>query len=212
MLTARRGLRWRRFAARPSVSSSVSVHRVVRAGKVRSEVRWREHGLNRSRLFDRRKDAEAFDAELKRRRQLGPLALQQLTARNGPTLGEWIAERWAPEHAASLAQSTRDPYASVYGVHIGPWLDHVPLRELTVATLRVWQTERIKAGVSPGTIHKCRTVLSSILRHAAESEVIPANPLSLVRAPRSEHRDVVQPLSPTTVERLRGRCGIPNPE
>ncbi len=189
----------------------MSVHRVVRGGRPCSEVRWRESGQQRSRLFDRRKDAEAFDAELKRRRQLGSLALQQLTVRGGPTLGQWVAERWAPEHVATLAQSTRDRYASVYSVHIGPRLDGVPLRELTVSTLRAWQTERIKAGVGPGTIHKCRTVLSSILRHAAESEAIPANPLSLVRSPKSEHRDAVVPLPPARVEKIREVIRNPPP-
>lgn len=176
---------------------------MVRAGKVTWEVRWREYGRQCSRTFDRRRDAEAFNVDLKRRRQLGPLALQQLTIRGGPTLGQWIEERWAPEHAAMLAQSTRERYAAAYGVHIAPWLDEVPLRELTVSRLRAWQTEQIRAGVSPGTIHKCRTVLSSVLRHAAESEAIPANPLSLVRAPKSKHREAVQPLSPATVEKLR---------
>jgi len=189
----------------------VSVHRVVQRGQVRSVVRWREHGQNRSRAFHRRKDAEAFDAELKRRRQLGSLALQQLTERKGPTLGEWIAERWAPEHAATLAQSTRDRYAGVYSVHIAPWLNDVSLRELSVAALRAWQTERLKAGVGPDTIHKCRTVLSSILRHAAESEAIPANPLSLVRAPKPKQRDAVQPLPPAAVEKVRALMRDPPP-
>lgn len=189
----------------------MSVHRVVRGGRVCAEVRWREHGQNRSRLFDRRKDAEAFDRELKRRRQLGPLAMQQLTVRGGPTLGQWITERWGPEHAATLAPSTRERYANAYAVHIAPWLDDVPLQEITVAALRAWQTERIRAGVGPGSIHKCRTVLSSILRHAAESEVIAANPLSLVRAPKSGQKDAVQPLSPATVERVRALMRNPPP-
>jgi integrase len=181
----------------------VSVLRVVRAGKVCWEVRWREHERHRSRLFGRRADAQAFEAELKRRRRLGPLALQQLTERSGPTLDQWIAERWAPEHASTLAHSTRERYANVYTVHIAPWLDTVPIGEITVARLRAWQAERIKAGVSPGTIHKARTLLSSVLRHAAESEAIPGNPLVLVRAPKGAHREAVEPLAPVTVERIR---------
>lgn len=42
-----------------------------------------------------------------------------------------------------------------------------------------------------------------MLRHAAEAEAIPANPLALVRAPRAEHREQVRPLAPATVERIR---------
>jgi hypothetical protein len=32
--------------------------------------------------------AQTFDAELRRRRQLGALAVQQITTRGGPTLGQ----------------------------------------------------------------------------------------------------------------------------
>jgi integrase len=41
------------------------------------------------------------------------------------------------------------------------------------------------------------------MRHAAESEAIPGNPLSLVRAPRPTHRDAVEPLSPAEIEAIR---------
>jgi len=65
--------------------------------------------------------------------------------------------------------------------------------------------------VSPGTVHKCRTFLSSVLRHAAESEAIPGNPLSLVRPPKTSHRDAVQPLAPATVEAIRRTLLDPPP-
>ena len=91
------------------------------------EVRWRENGANRSRTFTLKRDADAWDREVARRKQLGPLAVRQLTARGGPTMGQWITERWAPEHAVTLDPSTRERYAEVYGVHIAPWLDDVPL-------------------------------------------------------------------------------------
>jgi integrase len=182
----------------------MSVHATTRTdGRRAYEVRWREHGRNRSRTFSLRKDADAWDREVSRRRQLGSLALQQLTSRGGPALGEWISERWAPEHGVTLEQSTRERYANAYAVHIGPWLDEVPLNQITVAVLRGWQAALIKDGVSPGTIHKCRTFLSSVLRHAAESEAIPGDPLSLVRAPKARPKDAVVPLSPITVERIR---------
>jgi integrase len=102
-----------------------------------------------------------------------------------------------------LADSTRNRYAEVYSVHVAPWLDDVPLGQFGAPLLSGWQAALIKAGVSPGTIHKARTLLSSVLRHAAENGAIMANPLSLVRAPRSVPRDAVQPLSPAVVERIR---------
>jgi integrase len=181
----------------------MSVERVARkAGGHAYCVRWREHGRNRSRTFDRKPDAEAWDREVKRRCQLGPLAVEQLTDRS-VTLGEWIVERWTPEHGVTLERSTRTRYADVHALHIAPTLDDVPLNGLTVGVLRRWQARLIAEGMKPGTVHKCRTFLSSVLRHAAEAEAIPANPLALVRAPRAEHREQVRPLAPVTVERVR---------
>ena len=174
-------------------------------------VRWREAGRQHERKFELKRDADAFDREIKRRHQFGPLGVQHLTARGGPTLDQWIEQRWAPEHAATLAQSTRERYANVYKCHVWPTLGDTPLAQLTVARLRAWQAALIKADVSPGTIHKCRTFLSSVLRHAAESEAIPGNPLSLVRPPKANHRDAVRPLSPLTVEAIRSMLLNPPP-
>lgn len=181
----------------------MSVHRRTDSGgRTRYQVKWRENGRQRSRTFDRKKDAESFEIEVRRRQQLGPLAVQQLTSR-GPTLDQWIAARWTPEHAAGLERSTRARYADVYRLHVAADLGGLPLGEITVGTLRAWQARLASAGVSAGTIQKARTFLSSVLRHAAESEAIPANPIALVRPPKSEHRDAVKPLAPASVERLR---------
>src|SRR5437588_9256400 len=177
---------------------------------MRWEARWREGTQHRSRIFDRRVDASAWDAETRRRRQLGPLALSHLT-RPTPTLGEWIQQRWVPERAATLEQSTRSRYDSAYRRHIEPWLDHVPLNELTVGRLRTWQVTLLDAGVSPVSIQKARTLLSSVLRHAAEAEAISGNPLSLVRAPKADQRDRVRPLAPSTVEMIRRVMLAPRP-
>jgi integrase len=186
----------------------MSVERITRKSGARVyRVRWREHGRNRARSFDRKPDAEAWDREVKRRHQLGPLAVQQLTER-GATLAEWIIERWTPEHGAMLALSTRASYAAVHGRHIAPYLDALPLREITVSVLRRWQATLIAAGVGHAAIMRARAVLSSVLRHAAESEAIPANPLTLVRAPRAPHRDQTRPLAPLDVERIRARLGL----
>jgi hypothetical protein len=42
-----------------------------------------------------------------------------------------------------------------------------------------------------------------VLRHAAENGAIMANPLSVVRSPRSAPRDAARPLAPAVVERIR---------
>jgi len=127
------------------------------------------------------------------------------------TLDQWVVRRWGPEHCETLEQATRDRYASSYKLHIYPWLGDVPLGELTVARLREWQAVRLSGGASADMVIKARTVLSSILTHAAESEAIPANPLLIVRPPTAAHREAVKPLSPLQVERLRAVMLAPMP-
>ena len=167
----------------------MSVHVVDKHGRRAYVVRWREgagdSSRQRSRTFARRGDAAAWDTEIQRRKRLGPIALEQLT-HTGPTLGDWIADHWAPEHGEQLEVKTRLRYASSYEVHIEPWLGHLTLQELTVGRLRTW-----------------RTFVGSVLRHAAESEAIPGNPLSLVRPPRLPQEDDVVPLPPRLIELLR---------
>ena len=184
----------------------MSVHVVDKHGRRAYVVRWREgagdSSRQRSRTFARRGDAAAWDTEIQRRKRLGPIALEQLT-HTGPTLGGWITDHWAPEHGEQLEVKTRLRYASSYEVHIEPWLGHLTLQELTVGRLRTWQAERLKDGVSPHSIMKARTFIGSVLRHAAESEAIPGNPLSLVRPPRLPQEDDVVPLPPRLIELLR---------
>ena len=188
----------------------MSVHPITKPGEkrpFRHEVRWRENGKQRARRFRLKGDADAWDLEVTRRQQLGgTLAVQHLTVK-GATLNTWIVERWGPQHGVNLEQSTRDRYAIAYKIHVEPWLGHLPLQELTVGRLREWQAQLTAAGVTAKSIRKARTFLSSVLRHAAESEAIQANPLSLVRAPKLPHTDAAIALSPRQVERLRRLLG-----
>ncbi|MGO8905636.1 MAG: hypothetical protein ACLQMH_08445, partial [Solirubrobacteraceae bacterium] len=61
------------------------------------EVRWREGGRQRSRLFAKKGDAEAFELDVKRRRALGPLAAGVIQSRM--TLAEFVREEWWPRYA-----------------------------------------------------------------------------------------------------------------
>src|SRR5437879_11120770 len=57
------------------------------------------------------------------------LAVQQLTARGGPTLDQWIEDRWTPEHGVTLERSTIERYVSAYACHIADELGDVPRSE-----------------------------------------------------------------------------------
>lgn len=184
----------------------VSVHR--RAGGT-WEVRWREQGRNRSRAFGQRRDARAFDAEIERLRQLGPIGLPQLE-RGAVTIDEWVATGFA-DSLANVTDGTRAYYAQLYRTHIAPDLGGVPLRDVTVELLAGWQARLVRAGVGIETVRKSNTLIGSILQRAVEAGRINANPQRLTRKPRAPMRREVRPLAPEHVEALRRYLLDPEP-
>jgi integrase len=180
----------------------VSVERLIRAsGEVVYRVRWRDQaGRNRSKVVGRKRDAEAFDAEITRRRRTGELALLDA---GRETLDEYVATAWAAAHAASLAPKTRKTYANTYDLHISPRLGGLPLRSIDPDAISGFQADMIRAGVRPHAMRKAMTLLGGILQRAAEGRRIPYNPQRVVRKARLPLAQEVRPLAPTTVEKMR---------
>jgi hypothetical protein len=69
---------------------------------------WRVSGKQRTRSFAKKADAITFDADLKRRRHLGPRLAAEL-ARESMTLRDYVAGPFR-SHVATLAQPTRAKY------------------------------------------------------------------------------------------------------
>jgi hypothetical protein len=116
----------------------VSVHRK----SSKWVVRYREGVRNRSRSFGRKGDAERFDVEVSRRRELGVLG----SLDGGPeTLDDFVTQTWAPTHGVTLALKTRKNYALLYDHHIAPSLGSLQLRAIRAQTIQQWQAERIAA-------------------------------------------------------------------
>jgi integrase len=176
----------------------MSVHRTDR-GYV---VRWRDGARNRQRTFHRKADADRWDLEVRRRRQLGTLA--QLDA-GSTTLDSYVTETWAPVYGVLLAGRTRESYAQSYDRHIAPVLGHLGLHQIKPAVIARWQARELEHGHAALT--KARTVLSSILQTAVEGELLAANPVRAVRAPRAPLREEVRPLAPAAVEAVRAELG-----
>src|SRR5436190_6782751 len=156
-------------------------------------VRWREGSRNRSRVLGRKRDAEAFDAEVKRRRRTGELAALDA---GRETLDEYVTGTWTSAHAAHLRPRTRQTYASTYDRHISPRLGGLRLREIDAEAIAAFQGDLIRAGVGPHAIHKAMTLLGGMLQRAAESQRIDFNPHRVVRKARIPRREEVRPLAP----------------
>jgi integrase len=184
----------------------MSIEKVVRmSGDTRYRVRWREHGRNRAETFDRRRDAELFEGDIRRRRQLGTLAHLESGAE---TLDEYVTRAWVPVHAPALAPRTQSVYALVYDQHVSPYLGAVPLREISPERIARWQAERLRIGVGPHAVRKAVTLLSSILQRAAEAQAIQFNPVRVARKAKLPASRAVRPLAPESIERMRATMGV----
>lgn len=180
----------------------MSIEKVKRkGGEVVWRVCWRDGGgRNRSRVLGRKRDAEAFDAEIRRRKRTGELRRSTTAARH------WTSTWPGPgrgAHAAQLAPRTRQTYASTYGRHISPALGAMRLREIDPEAIAAFQGDPIRADVGPHAIRKAMTLLGGILQWAAESKRIDFNPERVVRKARLPRNAEVLPLAPARIEALR---------
>ena len=179
----------------------MSVERVERRdGTVVWRVRWRQGGRNRSKVLGRKRDAEAFDAELVRRKRTGELA--QLDAGKEP-LADFGEEWWRLYAEPNLAKSTLKVYAVQWDAHVLPRLGSISLRELTPDVINRFRLELEADGVGPASIRKALTLLQGVLQRACEWGRIPSNPVAPVRKPSVGRARAVVPLPPETVEAMR---------
>lgn len=179
----------------------MSVHRERRRnGSATFIVRWREGSRNRRRTFDRRRDAELWEAEVRRRRQLG--ALHTLDA-GSETLNVYVSETFVVAYMAGLARATQEHYTSTYDIHIAPSLGDVALRDITPESVARWQAARLSAQAGPVAVRRAIELLGTILQRAFEGQRIQSNPARAVRRPRLPRREEVRPLSPTAIEAMR---------
>ena len=179
----------------------MSVERVERNdGSVVWRVRWRQGGRNRSKVLGRKRDAEAFDAELIRRRRTGELA--QLDA-GKELLADFGEEWWRLYAEPNLARSTLQVYAVQWDAHILPRLGSFPLRELTPDVVNRFRLELEADGVGPASIRKALTLLQGVLQRACEWGRVSSNPVQAVRKPPAGRARAVMPIAPETVEAIR---------
>jgi integrase len=171
-------------------------------GRPQYEARWREGGRERSRLFVRSGDADAFEQDLKRRRALGPLAGSVIQSRK--TLAEFMDEEWWPRYAIpNLDEDTRRRYLEVWGHDLLDRVGGYPLREITPELVEDLRDQLARQGLAPASQRKALLLLSGILKRAVVRGLIPINPVTLIDMPKIPPAPALQPLPPETVERIR---------
>ncbi len=178
----------------------MSVRAISRkSGRVMWEVRWRDSGRNRSRVFDRKRDAENFDLEVRRRAQIGELDLVQ-AGRETPAE---FAQEWWGHHAVTLEEKTQLVYADLWDRHVLPRIGQLPLRRITPELVEKYMSELRAAGVPDPTIRKTLALIQTVLQRAVVWRRISSNPVAAVKKPSQSRRVAISPPSPARVEAMR---------
>ena len=178
----------------------MSIERVSRKHGVVWRVRWRDSDRNRARTFDRKADASAFEAEVRRRKRVEDLA--SLDA-GRETLQEF-AEKWWQLHALlNLAPATLANYATLWDAHVLPRLGAMRLRDLNPEVIARFRADLTRSGVGDASVRKVLAILQGALQRAVEWRRISVNPCRSVRKPSQRRERVVRPLPPEKVELMR---------
>ena len=178
----------------------MSVEAVNRKGGRVWRVRWNDsHGKPRSRVLGRKRDAELYDAEIKRRKRLGTLVeMEQGTE----PLAEFVKVWWDRYAVPNLERRTRDAYVGLWDNYVAPYLGDVPLRSISTETLSAWIAELRAEKVGEPTIAKSKAILSGVLQRAMEWGKISSNPARLVSVPQPRRVLAVKPIADEEIAKL----------
>ena len=178
----------------------MSVTKVKTAkGTVRWEVRWRDGVTNRKRTFDRKTDADEFEAHVKRAKQrgaLGSLVHHKMTLDD--LAKEWFRESVIP----NLATATQKNYSGAYHRHVQPFFGQAKLAEINVRRINTFKNELLDK-VGPQTVHLALTVLQSILQRGVEWGYIEINPARSVSKRLGITPKRITPIGPVGIEAMR---------
>lgn len=165
----------------------MSIEKLVSArGRVTYKVRYRgPNGRQRSKAFDRRRDAQSFESEL--RAQLRAGAWVDPQGGHDTLLAMW--RQYENDVLSHLRATTRANYRSAWRLieqDFGDW----QIRRITHADVASW-VARISAERGPDRVRYTYRVLSLVLDHAVRLRKLVTNEARGVRLPRarpSQHR------------------------
>jgi integrase len=174
---------------------------VQKQGDGRYKVRWREMGRHRARVFAHKRDADAYDGEIKRRQRLGEVGIADYAKK---TLTE-LHDEWVESHVElRLATATQKSYDSMWTAHIEPRLGKARLGELTPDALERFVIDLKRSKVGESSIHRCTVILGAMFARAVARGQMHRNPIPLIAKPKQKRTEPIQvALSPKQVETIR---------
>lgn len=162
-------------------------------------VRWvDDDGQERSKSFDRKAQAQAYDAEITTGLTTGTYA----DPRKGAVAFSVVAGEWFTAKTTGAKPKTVASYRGVLDALVTPKWGGYKLRDITHAEIQAWVTwlatspdarnrpkrdndgNVIKVGLSPSRVHHAYQVLDQVLRYAMRSKRLAFNPANDVELPR----------------------------
>ena len=181
----------------------MSVEKVKRQGGAVWRVRWRDEvGRERSKVLGTKRDADAFDAEVRRRKRTGELATMDA---GKETLASFAEEWWRLYAVPNLAPKTLKVYADLWDRYVQPRLGGYPLRNLTPEVIARFRADLAAAGVGDPTIRKLMSIVQGVLQRAVEWQRLKTNAARAVRKPPQRRTRRIEPPAPFAVEQMRAR-------
>ena len=132
-----------------------------------------------SKVFDHKRDAEAWEQEQKRQLLVG----QWIDPRAGTVpLGTVIADFLA-EHKGATNPKTWDTTESNLRLHVPERLKRLPIRTVSVGNLESAYMTALKEPLARSTVNRVRNDLSIVFAWAARQEIITENTVTKSRVP-----------------------------
>jgi integrase len=136
-------------------------------------VDWRDRdGKRHIETFDRKKDADAKEAEIRVEIRAGTHVAPSRSITVAEAAAEWLA---TCENKRQLERTTTVNYESHFRLHINPLIGKLKLTDLNATTLGEFEDRLLAEGRTPAMVRKVLTSLGNILAEAQRRGKIQRN-------------------------------------
>jgi integrase len=182
----------------------MSVQRYITAGgRVRYRARVKNHGREvATRVFDRKRDAEAWEEDQKRRLRMG----EWFDPRRGRVALSVVAADWL-QARQTIKRNSQALEFGAWKRHIEPRFGKAPVASITTADVSTWVGRLVAEGMSPSTAARYLGVLRRLLAFAVLDGRVTINVAAAVKPPTAGYvKREGQYLTREEIEQLANAC------
>ena len=137
---------------------------------------------------NKRRAAAMLDARLKELSHTSDKLLQNSKVMFLDAMEQWLEDVMIGQVRYNTLVQYKNAFA--YNIKSYPPFQNVRLQKLTPALLQSFYNAKVKAGLSPNTVHKLHANLNKFLNYAVAMDMIPSNPAQRVTLPRKVRPNV----------------------